>query len=266
MTISSATNAITTFLDAMASGDVQVVDLTNKLSAQTPVLRLPAPFANLIDFSIEEVSAYDETGPFWKHNNIHTGEHIGTHLDAPIHWASGRGGDDVSQIPVQRLIGPIAVIDMSQDAAQNPDFLLEIEHVKEWEEQHGVLPEDGWLLYRTGWDRFADDQAAFLNITDEISHTPGVSAACAKWLAEETPIAGFGVETVGIDAGNAFVMDPPMPAHHYFMGNDKYGITSLQNLAQLPPTGALIVVCPLPIVGGTGSPSRVLAVVPRTGA
>jgi kynurenine formamidase len=80
-------------------------------------------------------------------------------------------------------------------------------------------------------------------------------------LATRTPISGFGVETVGIDAGNAGGLEPPFPAHFHLLGNDKYGLTSLQNLAQLPPTGALVVVAPLPIVGGTGSPTRVLALV-----
>src|SRR4051794_34382691 len=91
-------------LSSLASGRVEVVDLTNPLSARTPTLRLPPPFANLIDFRLEQVSAYDEPGPFWKHHNVHTGEHIGTHLDAPVHWVTGREGHDVSQIPAARLV------------------------------------------------------------------------------------------------------------------------------------------------------------------
>ncbi|MEV0714655.1 cyclase family protein [Asanoa sp. NPDC050611] len=246
---------------ALGSGAVRVVDLTNKLSASTPTLRLPEPFANLIDFSLEQVSAYDAPGPFWKHHNIRTGEHIGTHLDAPVHWVTGREGHDVSQIPPQRLVGPAAVMDFSAEAAADPDFLLEIDHVKGWIAAHGELAEGTWLLYRTGWDQYADDQERFLNADETGSHTPGISAACAEWLATNTPISGFGVETVGIDAGNAGGFDPPFPAHFHLLGNDKYGITSLQNLQALPPTGALLVVAPLPIVGGTGSPTRVLALV-----
>ena len=70
---------------ALTDQQVRVIDLTNELSAATPTLELPAPFSNLIDFSLEEVSAYNELGPFWKHHNIHTGEHTGTHIDAPVH-------------------------------------------------------------------------------------------------------------------------------------------------------------------------------------
>jgi kynurenine formamidase len=250
-------------LSALASRSVEVVDLTNPLSASTPTLRLPPPFANLIDFSLEQVSAYDEPGPFWKHHNVHTGEHIGTHLDAPVHWVTGRDGLDVSQIPPARLVGPAAVLDFTAEAAGDPDFLLEVEHVQAWQAEHGALEPGSWLLYRTGWDAYADSQERFLNADENGPHTPGVSAACAEWLATQAPISGFGVETVGIDAGMAGTMDPPFPMHFHLLGHDKYGLTSLQNLAALPPTGALLVVAPLPIVGGTGSPARVLALVER---
>ena len=250
-------------LSALASGSVEVVDLTNPLSASTPTLRLPPPFANLIDFRLEQVSAYDEPGPFWKHHNVHTGEHIGTHLDAPVHWVTGRDGLDVSQILPTRLVGPAAVMDFTAEAAADPDFLLEVEHVQAWQAEHGALEPGTWLLYRTGWDAYADSQERFLNADENGPHTPGVSVACAEWLATQAPISGFGVETVGIDAGMAGAMDPPFPMHFHLLGHDKYGLTSLQNLAALPPTGALLVVAPLPIVGGTGSPARVLALVER---
>ncbi len=251
-------------LSGLASGQLEVLDLTTTLSSSTPALRLPAPFENLIDFSIEEVSAYNEPGPFWRHNNIHTGEHIGTHLDAPVHWVTGKAGHDVSQIPVNRLIGPAAVIDVTAEAEKDPDFLLEIDHVTAWEAEHGQLEPGTWLLLRTGWDQYSADKERFLNADENGSHTPGVSAACAKWLAEERPISGFGVETVGIDAGNAGALEPLFPMHHYLLGHDKYGITSLQNLDKLPATGAVIVVSPLPILGGTGSPARVLALVEKS--
>lgn len=251
----------TDLIAALGSGRISVVDLTNKLSADTPTLRLPDPFVNLIDFSLEEVSAYNEPGPFWKHHNIHTGEHIGTHIDAPVHWISGKGGHDVSTIPPARLVGPAVVLDFTAQVAENNDYLVTIEDIKAWEAKHGEIPENAWVLLRTGWDKFANDREAFLNIDDTGSHTPGITAEAAKWLAEETKISGLGVETVGIDAGRGAELDPPFAAHYHLLGNDKYGITSLQNLSKLPATGAVIVVAPLPIVGGTGSPTRVFALV-----
>ncbi|GAA1626239.1 cyclase family protein [Leucobacter chromiireducens] len=246
---------------ALAAGTLRIVDLTNPLSSETPTLRLPDPFANLIDFSLEEVSRFNEPGPFWMHHNIHTGEHIGTHLDAPMHWISGRDGHDVASIAPERLIGPAVVIDVTAQVAANPDHLVTVADLQAWEAEHGPLPENGWVLFRSGWDRYADDQEAFLNADDTGSHTPGMTAEAALWLAQETKISGVGVETVGIDAGRGAELDPPFPAHYHLLGNDKYGITSLQNLAQLPTTGAVIVVAPLPIVGGGGSPSRIYALI-----
>jgi kynurenine formamidase len=153
------------------------------------------------------------------------------------------------------------VLDFSAQAAADPDFLLEVEHIKEWEGEHGALPAGGWLLYRTGWDARSDDQGRFLNANETGPHTPGVSVECARWLAEEAPVAGFGVETVGTDAGAAYSFDPPFPCHSSLLGAGKYGLTQLQNLARLPAQGAVVIASPLPITGGSGSPCRVLALV-----
>ncbi|MFL4479560.1 cyclase family protein [Paeniglutamicibacter sp. ORCA_105] len=248
-------------LASLAAGAVEIHDLTAPLSAETPTLVLPEPFSNLIDFSIEQVSAYNEPGPFWKHHNIHTGEHIGTHIDAPIHWVTGKDGKDVSQLDPARLIGPAVVLDFSAEAEADPDFLIDVEHLVAWQEEHGAFPANSWLLFRTGWDQYGHDKQAFLNVDDNGSHTPGFTAECAKWIAGELEISGVGVETVGIDAGNAGALTPPFPMHHFLLGADKYGITSLKNLAKLPTFGAMVVVAPLPIVGGTGAPARVLALV-----
>lgn len=248
-------------LSAVGAGSLRVVDLTNKLQASTPALRLPDPFANLIDFSLETVSEYNEPGPFWKHANIHTGEHIGTHIDAPVPWISGREGHDVSEIPPTRLFGPAAVLDFTAEAEADNDFLLDISHVEAWEAEHGTFAPGTWLLLRTGWNKYSHDQEEFLNTDESGSHTPGFTAACAAWLAGRSEISGVGVETVGIDAGRGAELDPPFPVHYHLLGADKYGITSLQNLDKLPATGAAIIVAPLPIVGGTGSPARVYALV-----
>jgi len=250
-------------LDAIAGGTVEVVDLTAPLSETTPILMLPEPFGNTARFEREEISRYDERGPAWYWNNFRTGEHTGTHLDAPIHWVSGQDKEDVSQLPVRRLVAPAAVLDFTAEAAREPDFLLEVEHIRQWEAEHGRLPEGGWLLYRTGWDARSHDQESFLNADDTGPHTPGISVDCARWLAEEAPVIGVGVETVGTDAGAAHSFDPAFPCHSFLLGAGKYGLTQLQNLASLPPTGAVVVAAPLPIVGGSGSPTRVLALVER---
>ena len=222
---------------ALTDQQVRLVDLTNKLSATTPTLELPEPFSNLIDFSLEEVSAYNEPGPFWKHHNIHTGEHIGTHIDAPVHWATGREGKDVSQIEPARLIGPAVVLDFTAEAEQDADFLVDVSHIQEWEAEHGAIPDNAWVLFRTGWDRFAQDRDAFLNKDENGPHSPGFTVECARWLGEERAISGVGVETVGIDAGAAGGLDPAFPMHYYLLGNDKYGITSCRTWVNCHPRG-----------------------------
>ncbi|WP_020667045.1 cyclase family protein [Amycolatopsis nigrescens] len=250
---------LTDLLAALGAGRVEVVDLTSPLSQDTPVLQLPAPFANTISFRLEELSHYDDRGPAWYWNDIHTGEHTGTHFDAPVHWVTGREGEDVAQVAPGKLIAPAVVLDFADIADGDPDFLLGVEHVRAWESEHGPLPDGGWLLYRTGWDAHAASQDEFLND----GHSPGISVECARWLAEETSILGLGVETVGTDAGAAPGFEPPFPCHSFLLGAGKYGLTQLRNLAALPPTGVLLVATPLPIVGGSGSPARVLALVER---
>ena len=254
---------LTELAGALASGTVEVVDLTAPLSSSTPTLQLPPQFGQTARFEFEEISRYDDRGPAWYWNNFRTGEHTGTHFDAPKHWITGQDGEDVASAPPRRLVGPAAVLDFSEQAAANPDFLLEVDDIRAWESEHGPLPAGGWLLYRTGWDARSASQDAFLNADEDGPHTPGMSVECAHWLAEQSPVVGLGVETVGTDAGAAAGFDPMFPCHTLMHGAGKYGLTQLQNLAELPATGAILVVSPLKIVGGSGSPARVLALVER---
>jgi kynurenine formamidase len=246
---------------ALVDGSVEVIDLTSPLHSGTPILGLPPEFGQTATFQLELISEYDEKGPAWYWNNFHTGEHTGTHFDAPNHWITGKDLDDVSQVPAQRLIGPAVVIDTTAQVAANPDFCLDVSDIKEWEAANGAIPKGAWLLYRTGWSKYGDDADAYANADENGPHTPGLTPAAARYLAEETEILGMGVETVGTDAGGAFGFDPPFPCHTMLMGANKYGVTQLRNLHRLPVTGAVVIVAPLPIVKGSGSPCRVLALV-----
>ncbi|WP_329565183.1 cyclase family protein [Streptomyces sp. NBC_01361] len=256
-------SVLSALTSALRSGAIEVVDLTAPLSSSTPVLQLPAQFGQTAVFELEEISRYDDRGPAWYWNNFRSGEHTGTHFDAPNHWITGQGLADVASVPAQQLIAPATMLDFSVEAAANPDFLVEVEHIKAWEAQHGPLPDGGWLLLRTGWDDRSHAQQEFLNADENGPHTPGLSAECARWVAEEAPVIGLGVETVGTDAGQASGFDPAFPCHSFLMGSGKYGLTQLQNLAALPPTGAVVLAGPLPIVTGSGAPARVLALVER---
>ena len=247
---------------ALLDGSVEVIDLTSPLHSGTPILQLPPEMGQTATFQLELISNYDEKGPAWYWNNFHTGEHTGTHLDAPNHWITGKDLDDVSQIPVKRLIGAAAVIDKTADVAANPDYCLTLQDVLDWEAANGPLPDNGWMLFRTGWSKYGDDPKAFANADENGPHTPGVTPEAAEYISK-TGILGWGVETVGTDAGGAFGFEPPFPCHTLFMGSNKYGVTQLRNLDKLPTHGAIVIVAPLPIVKGSGSPCRVLALVAK---
>ena len=256
-------SVITDLLASIADERIELIDLTAPLTDKTPVLALPEPFKNTLPFQLELISRFDEDGPGWYWNNIHTGEHTGTHLDAPNHWITGKDGLDVSQVPLRSLLAPAVVLDVTDRVADNPDFLLDVADIEEWQRTHGALPAGGWLLYRTGWSSRSENSDDFHNADETGPHTPGFTAECARWLAEETELVGVGVETVGTDAGQATALDPAFPCHHHLLGAGKLGLTQLQKLDQLPATGFAITVLPLPIVGGSGSPARVVALVEK---
>ena len=258
------TSQVAALLDGLAGGSVEIVDLTQPLSESTPVIKLPPPFANTPALTREEISRYDDRGPAWAWYTLTIGEHTGTHVDAPIHWVTGKDGADVASVSPKQLIGPACVIDKTAETESDNGYLLTVNDLEAWEAEHGRVPDNAWVLFRTGWQSRAQDEAQFLNVGDEGPVTPGPDVEASRWLAQERGISGFGVETVGIDAGAAGAFDPPFPLHNFLLGAGRLGLTQLANLDKLPITGALIVVSPLKLVGGTGSPSRVLAFVPRT--
>ncbi len=252
-------SSVSHLTQALADGAAHVIDLTQPLSETTPVLVLPEPFANTPHLSRRTLSKFDDAGPAWAWDVLELGEHTGTHLDAPIHWITGREREDVASIPPERLVGPIRVIDKTSEVASDPGYLLTAADLDAHEAEFGHVSPGSWILFRTGWGARATDEAAFLNAGKSGPVTPGPDVSGARWLAEHPHVVGFGVETVGIDAGAAGGFDPPFPVHNFLLGAGRYGLTQLANLEALPAVGGMLVVAPLKLVGGTGSPSRVLA-------
>jgi kynurenine formamidase len=252
---------IANFASAVAGGHIRTIDLTQPLSEDTPLLVLPEPFGQTAAFSRQEISRYDDRGVAWYWNNFTVGEHTGTHFDAPIHWVTGKdlSNNTVDAIDPKDFVSPAVVIDCSAECAANADFTLTREVLEAWEAKHGHIPPRSWILFRTDWSK--RDAVAYTNRHEDGAHTPGPDPEACRFLIEERDAHGFGVETIGTDAGQAHLMDPPYPAHTLFHAAGRYGLQCLQNLDQLPPTGALIVAAPLKIVGGSGSPLRVLAFV-----
>ena len=165
------------FINNIRSNKLEVVDLTQPLNEETPILTLPEEFGQTIPFKKKEISKYDEKGPGWYWNNFETGEHTGTHLDSPNHWVTGKDKYSVDQIPVEMLIGNGCLIDMEKEVEENSNALLTPSHIKEWEKQNGNMPKNSWILIKTGWSsRFNDPEAyANFNTNDQMPNTPGIS-------------------------------------------------------------------------------------------
>lgn len=247
----------------LASGAVRIVDLTQTLSPEFPSISLPPEMGQAWPFRIEEISRYDDRGPGWYWNNFSCGEHTGTHFDAPAHWISGKDlpQNATDTIPPADFIGPACVIDCSRESAANPDFLLTVDHVLAWEAKHGRIPPRAWVLMRTDWSK-RTDPAEYQNYDETGQHTPGPDAQVVQFLVDERQVLGFGTEAIGTDAGQAQYLRPPYPCHYFMHGSGRYGLQCLANLDLLPPIGAVIICPPLKIENGSGSPLRVLALVP----
>ena len=243
---------------------VEVIDLTQPLSEDTPVLKLPPPFENTPGLTRHEISRYDDRGPAWAWDWLEIGEHVGTHFDAPIHWVSGRDGEDVASVPPHRLVGAAAVIDKSAEAAADPDYLLTVADIRAFEDEYGPLPAGGWLLLRTGWDARAHDEAAFLNANETGPHTPGLRRR-VRPLDRRGVAAGRrgGGDRRHRRGRRALASTRRSRSTTSCSAPGSTASRSSRTSAQLPPTGAVIVVAPLKLVRGTGSPARVFALVPR---
>lgn len=257
------TSLLMQLVQALDAGQLKVVDLTTPLGPDTVVIDLPPIFASSPGVTISQISHFDSAGPAWYWNTINMGEHTGTHFDAPVHWVTGKDlpNNTTDTIPVRKFVAPACVIDVSGEVNLFEDFLLTIERVEAWEAANGKIPAGAWVLLRTDWSK-RKGKEAFLNVREDGAHSPGFHRTCSEWLATERDVIGVGVETVGTDAGQAGGFDPPFSNHHFMHKHGKFGLASLVNLDQLPPTGAVIVTAPLKLVNGSGSPLRVIAITP----
>jgi len=254
---------LTDLIAELSSGKLKIVDLTQPLGPDTPVIGLPPQFGSSPGVTMEVISKFDDKGPAWYWNTIRMGEHTGTHFDAPVHWITGKDLPDnrCDTIPARKLVGPACVLDVTSNVAKDQDFLLMPEHVAAWEKAHGRIPTGAWVLLRTGWSKRTDPKS-FLNVGPDGPHSPGFHHTTSTLLAKDRDVLGVGVETVGTDAGQAGTFDPPFPNHTIMHGAGKFGLASLRNLDQLPVTGAIVIAAPLKLVNGSGSPLRVLAITP----
>ncbi len=258
-----ATRLLAELAGALNSGAVRVVDLTQTLSPDFPQIALPPEMGQCWPFRIEEVSCYDERGPGWYWNNFSCGEHTGTHFDAPIHWISGRHLADnaVDTIAVKHFVAPACVIDCVEKVRADADYLLSVADIQAFEALHGRIPAGSWVLMHTDWSKRRDPEA-YQNFDASGQHTPGPSSEAVQFLVEQRDVLGFGSEAIGTDAGQGYHLRPPYPCHYFMHGAGRYGLQCLCNLDLLPPKGSVLICPPLKIQQGSGSPLRVLALVP----
>lgn len=212
-------------------------------------------------FRLEEV-AYGETegGWFYSSYNYSASEHGGTHFDAPIHFARDR--DTNEKVPLTRLIGPVAVVDVSERA--HPDYLVSVEDILEWESRHMPLPDGAILLLRTGWGNRWPDPLRYLG-TESTGpeavpelHFPGLDPEAAQWLVDNRSIASLGIDTPSIDFGQSSTFR----THQILYAENLAGFENLANLELLPEWGAYVVALPMKIEGGSGGPLRMVGFIP----
>jgi kynurenine formamidase len=212
-----------------------------------------------------EVASYGPTpgGWFYSSYNLHLSEHGGTHLDAPIHFAEGKQTAD--QIPIERLIGPAAVIDVSAASAADPDYRFTVEDVTKWERANGRLPDGAIVLFRTGFDKRWPDKATYLGTAergpDAVAklHFPGISEEAARFLADQRKVSAVGLDTASLDYGQS----KDFIAHRILLGANIPGFENVANLDRLPAKGAMVVALPIKIRGGSGGPLRIVARLPN---
>jgi kynurenine formamidase len=185
-------------------------------------------------------------------------EHIGTHMDAPFHFTAD--GHSVDEIPITDFVVPLAVVDISQRAQDNPDTALTPDDIKRWEATNGPLPEGCCVMMNSGWHRILASPKFSGRDDAGRNHTPGFHAETAHLLLTERNVKGIGVDTLSLDPGLKGV-GGAFPVHYEWLGSGRWGVENVANLDALPAKGATLVLGGPKVRGGTGGPSRVIALV-----
>lgn len=233
------------------------VDLSHSYGADTVFWPTAEPFKLTV-----VNDGVTPAGFYYAANNFAMAEHGGTHVDAPLHFAKGR--HSVDQIPLENLIGPAVVVDMTEACAKNADYQVTAEDLENFEGKHGRIPEGAILLIRTGFSARWPDAARYLGTADRGAdataklHFPGVHPEAARFLVKGRKIKAIGIDTASIDYGQSTRYE----THQILYDVNIPGLENLTALDKLPPTGAVIVALPMKIQGGSGAPLRAIAILP----
>jgi kynurenine formamidase len=225
-----------------------VVDLTHAVSEKDPNWEGAAQSP----YKAKPLATFEKEGYFTR--AISLPEHFATHIDAPAHFT--RGVWTVDQIPPQRLIAPLVVIDVRGKAASNPDYEVSLEDLSVWEHDNGQIPPGAVVMARTGWASRWDSMMDYRNAdATGTMHFPGFAFDTAKFLVQSRKVVGLGIDTLSVDYGAS----KDFPVHHFTSRNDVYHLENVANLGQVPDAGAIVVVAPMKLEGGSGGPVRILA-------
>jgi kynurenine formamidase len=227
----------------------RIVDISHPLTEGMPTYPGNTPL------SVKVKGTVEKDGYFIRDFTV--GEHSGTHVDAPAHFAAG--AKTVDQLPPESLTGPAAVLDVSAKAAKNADYEVSVEDIEAWERQHGPLESRHIVLIHTGWASRWTDEASYRNAdASGVMHFPGVSVAASQ-LLNTRQVRAIGIDTLSTDPGPSKTFEQ----HRHFLGGGGYHIENLADLSALPAEGAYVVVLPVAVQGGSGGPARVLAFIPQ---
>ena len=214
-------------------------------------------------FQLQKVAeGMTDNGYFYAANDFTTSEHGGTHIDAPVHFAQGRR--TVDQIPLEHLIGPAVLVDVSSQSAVNPDYQITRSDFEQWEASHGRIPVGAIVLLRTGFGRHWPDAVKYLGTADRGPeavarlHFPGLHPDAARWLTTERSVHAVGLDTASIDFGQSTLFE----THRVLMEENVPALENLANLDRLPEIGFHLIALPIKIGGGSGGPLRAVAVLP----
>jgi kynurenine formamidase len=240
---------------ANAIDEKKLVDMTYDFARQT----LHWPTAK--PFQLDKVAEGRTPQGFWYSSYNYSGsEHVGTHLDAPFHFAEGRWTTD--QIPLGKTIGAAVRIDVRSKADSDRDYRLTVDDIRSWEKRNGRLPKDAIVLMYSGWGKYWGDRKRYLG-TDEPGnvsdlHFPGFSEEAAEFLVKERSVKAVGIDTPSIDHGPS----RDFPVHQVFGEANVPIFENVAALERIPAKGATIFAIPMKIKGGSGAPLRIFALLP----
>ena len=233
------------------------IDLTHDFSEDTVYW----PTAE--GFELETVfEGNTDKGYYYTANKYTASEHGGTHIDSPIHFAQGK--QTVDEIPLERLIGPAVVINVTQNTLSDPDYQIGVKDFTDWESKNGPIPDGSIVLLNTGYAKYWPDRVKYMG-TDKRDdeavkklHFPGLDPKAAKWSVENRNINAIGLDTPSIDYGQSQLFE----SHRILFKENIPAFENVANLDKLPPKGAIIIALPMKIKGGSGGPLRIIAMLP----